>query len=280
MSSVVGRFNGGLSGKSFVCLEEMAHADGGQWHQAAAKLKDIITGTSISIENKYQAARIEDNNINLMVITNHCDSLKVDADDRRWVFLDLSTERVGDFAYLAKLDEHARACGKEFYKYLLSVDLRNWNPRKLPETATKADIKRDQLPDALRFVLEQFMLDTKGIDEPAQTFYKKYQSWHTVNVGRGRPLSQPMLNKQLVDQLGVAKKGKRFHGSNPTLAIIASYKDLYQAFEKKGLLHETDDLQRPSGLETHDTGNTAGREQRPRRPGPSEISPALPGQIP
>jgi hypothetical protein len=92
----------------------------------AEPLKNLITGDLIRVERKYQDAVTEPNYSNLIATTNTPDGgLNLPPDDRRWAILRVSSERVGDHEYFARL--HA-ACGSDvvaraFYDALMRRDV-------------------------------------------------------------------------------------------------------------------------------------------------------------
>eukprot|EP00732_Lithocolla_globosa_P005416 Lithocolla_globosa_v1_NODE_5594_length_1214_cov_8.691113.p1 type:complete len:183 gc:universal NODE_5594_length_1214_cov_8.691113:437-985(+) len=82
---VSGHFNGELSGKLMLVLEEMRGMSVSDWNIVNDKLKNLITDSTTNIEGKYQKARIEENHLSIVIQSNN-DCIKLSAFDRRYQY--------------------------------------------------------------------------------------------------------------------------------------------------------------------------------------------------
>ncbi len=130
---VGGNFNGHLEGMLLINANESAW--GGRRDEMNA-LKALITDPFISFETKGLPARTGKNMARVVMTTNESWAVPAGADSRRFVVLDASDSRRGDFEYFARLADWRKNGGAAaLLHYLLRVDLTDWNPRQIPQTA-------------------------------------------------------------------------------------------------------------------------------------------------
>ena len=92
------------------------HSD---WNSLYRALKDKVTSDMIEIHEKYKTPTQYKNFMSTIVLTNE-NALRVENDDRRTVFLDVSPARKGDLQYFKKLETAMKypRVGEIFYAYL------------------------------------------------------------------------------------------------------------------------------------------------------------------
>ena len=134
-----GVFNGSLIGKVLLILEEMPCSTEHQWKSISNSLKHFITGNTININEKQPKITIE-NVISTIILTNN-NSIKIENGDRRYVILDISHEKVGDYKYfeeLIKMTENEQG-GKFFYQNCINFakETSDWNDYPVPMTENK-----------------------------------------------------------------------------------------------------------------------------------------------
>jgi len=90
-----------------------------EWTAIADRFKDLIDGRRIDINEKGKPSYNTDNTASIIVNTNR-NSVRIDTTDRRWVFLDVSDERVGDHKYFDDLDDclETPEVGEAFFAYM------------------------------------------------------------------------------------------------------------------------------------------------------------------
>lgn len=134
---ILGKFNRALGGRLYLHADEAGFFSG--YRDESAKLKTLITGTTITIEGKNENSVQLPNYANLVVTTNESHAVRLDMDDRRWLVMHpLDTHRNDQeyFAPLAELVNHP-ATPVLFYRYLVNRDISNFNPRLIPACDVK-----------------------------------------------------------------------------------------------------------------------------------------------
>ena len=134
-----------------------------------------------------------------IVLTNE-NALRVENDDRRTVFLDVSPARKGDLKYFGKLGramEYPRA-GEVFYAYLQAIAKAypkfNGNPPSM--TASKQEHIVSTLPSLFQFIKDRCLskYTILKLNLPVQEFYIKYTEYCE---GKGiKPLSKVVTVSQ------------------------------------------------------------------------------------
>ena len=123
----------------------------GKWHKFNEHLKSLITEGRVAIERKgLKTKRLKD--FTRYIITSNQDApLKIDIGDSRIVCFDVSACCRGNIPYFDRLGDildHPDAPGVVM-SYLLSRDLSNWSPGKIPATKMKIETMREQLPNPI-----------------------------------------------------------------------------------------------------------------------------------
>ncbi|CAB4405709.1 unnamed protein product [Rhizophagus irregularis] len=146
--TILGHFNGQLQGKVLLLLEEMP-TEKSQWNNLYRSLKDKVTSDIIEIHEKYKTPTHYKNFMFTIVLTNE-NALRVENDDRRTVFLDVSPSRKGDLNYFKKLGDAMKFPGasEAFYAYLRAIAdaYPDFNGNPPPMTASKQDHIISTLP--------------------------------------------------------------------------------------------------------------------------------------
>ncbi|CAB4441332.1 unnamed protein product [Rhizophagus irregularis] len=146
--TILGSFNAQLQGKVLLLLEEMP-TEKSQWNNLYRSLKDKVTSDIMEIHEKYKTPTHYKNFMSTIVLTNE-NALRVENDDRRTVFLDVSPSRKGDLNYFKKLGDAMKYPGasEAFYAYLRAIAdaYPDFNGNPPPMTASKQDHIISTLP--------------------------------------------------------------------------------------------------------------------------------------
>jgi len=125
---IFGQFNGSISGKLIVQLNEMEQK---KFIPIQEGLKDYATREFNNINEKYNQPRIEKNRVREIAISNHYDPVLPTATDRRYIIMLLNDALVNDtvfwnkfYAWLKDDDEMDK-----LYTYLLNYKLFDWKPK-------------------------------------------------------------------------------------------------------------------------------------------------------
>lgn len=129
---VAGRFNGHLFDKVLVVLEEAFFAGD---PAAVAATNALVTNATLGYEAKGKDSFSGTNHAHVISLTNHSWAIPAGEDARRWMVLDVSDKRKGDYAYFGALQAEIENGGTEaFLHHLVGIDVAGWNPRLLPDS--------------------------------------------------------------------------------------------------------------------------------------------------
>src|SRR5207245_2909199 len=115
------------------------------------------------------------------------------------------------FDRLGEILDHPDAPGA-IMAYLLSRDLSNWSPGKIPATKMKIETMREQLPNPIRFIIDYISSWSEDqVGKPSCTsLYQNYVEWCGGNGEK--PFSNNILGKKF-SQINIERKrangGKR-----------------------------------------------------------------------
>lgn len=181
------KFNAWLRGKQFIVGEEIAGADKRKF---ADTLKQLITGSKILINEKFQP-RIElRNTVNFLFLSNLAVPVYVEEADRRYFVIHAREERQSEEFYKSVWHWYKNG-GKAALLYHLKhqVDLASFNPHApAPRTSDK-----DSVIELGRSSVERFLLELKdGGDEgrPLRLGEELAQLANTNITAIARSLSQ------------------------------------------------------------------------------------------
>ena len=142
---VAGKFNSTVAGKLLLYLEEMPKKNNLEWTAIADRFKALIDPGRIDINEKGKPSYNTDNTASIIVNTNR-NAVRIDTNDRRWVFLDISDEWVEDHEYFDDLGEciEEPGVGEAFFAYMCErarakPDLVIKQAKKIPKTDTKQE---------------------------------------------------------------------------------------------------------------------------------------------
>ncbi|PKK60035.1 hypothetical protein RhiirC2_819518 [Rhizophagus irregularis] len=240
--TILGSFNGQLQGKVLLLLEEMP-TEKSQWNNLYRSLKDKVTSDIMEIHEKYKTPTHYKNFMSTIVLTNE-NALRVENDDRRTVFLDVSPSRKGDLNYFKKLGDAMKYPGasEAFYAYLRAIAnaYPDFNGNPPPMTTSKQEHIISTLPPLFQFIKDTYLVVKNHMtDLPVQEFYRVYTSYcetHCIS-----PLSKINASRILSNELGINSKVVRKGGKTPRVYSI-SREDLYKKFFGKNWIHETDEI--------------------------------------
>jgi len=124
--------------------------------KAMEQLKSLITEGKCRVEQKYQPSRTIDSFHRFFAASNNAHFAHVDRDDRRFLFLRVSSARQGDTDYFKRLfksiqnEVHVGAMVHD----LMQLDLKNFNVRLRPKTKEHLSQKIQSLTGFDRFWYE------------------------------------------------------------------------------------------------------------------------------
>lgn len=100
---------------------------------------------------------------NYIFLTNNDWAIKIEASDRRYLALELSNEVVTNKEYFDAIRWlHNLEVRKHFFHMLAGRDIRNWNPRAIPDTDLKRELKLNSMLSVIKFVIDMLRDDVEG----------------------------------------------------------------------------------------------------------------------
>lgn len=164
--SVFGNFNAAIEYKILIELNEAMF--GGDKH-LSGQMKSYITDDTIVITRKGKDPYLTNNQKKFFITSNESFAIPVDREARRFLFLDVSSKRMGDKKYFSELyDLIEKGEGSPaFLAHLLDIDLEGFDFRNLPKWATGAGFtnKLESSDSFLRYLydaLYEGYLDVEG----------------------------------------------------------------------------------------------------------------------
>jgi hypothetical protein len=140
---LVGKFNLHLRDCVFLFPDECFYA-GDRKHIGV--LKALITEETLAIEAKGVNVVSAPSYLHIMMATNEKWAVPVELEDRRTFMLDVSDERVGDFAYFNAIWAELEDGGFEAMLYeLTTMDISKFNVRDRPTTTALQEQKQENL---------------------------------------------------------------------------------------------------------------------------------------
>lgn len=234
-----GSFNGWMKGCQFVLGEENSSAD---QRADANKLKILITGATIFVNEKYQPAFEQSNCANFLFTSNHADAFYLEDADRRFYIWEILAKQMPSHFYaefVAWRDERGGLAA--LMDHLLTVDLTGFSfkdnapvteAKKEMISFSKTDIERwlaEVLEDTTS-VLATFGKEVIHLDE-LTTFYcnEKRVRASTTAVSKAHRRLQASI-KRRVPTKGVRKQ--LFSLANHDKWAMAENEDWVKEFEK------------------------------------------------
>eukprot|EP01127_Copromyxa_protea_P007385 TRINITY_DN1728_c0_g1_i6.p1 TRINITY_DN1728_c0_g1~~TRINITY_DN1728_c0_g1_i6.p1 ORF type:complete len:781 (+),score=46.38 TRINITY_DN1728_c0_g1_i6:234-2345(+) len=153
LEQLTGRFNVIMENKLLTVCDEVGNYGG--CYKTNDKLKSLITQSEQNIERKgIDTITVHDYN-NYIMQSNNAWSVRVEASDRRYVVIGCSEKRIGDHAYFRELVEVRESPGSAdlFLTWLHSRDISEWNPRVIPNTELRQEMKIRALDFPIQYML-------------------------------------------------------------------------------------------------------------------------------
>ncbi|GBC17055.2 hypothetical protein GLOIN_2v1880406 [Rhizophagus irregularis DAOM 181602=DAOM 197198] len=183
------------------------------------------------------------NFMSIIVLTNE-NALRVENDDRRTVFLDVSPSCKGDPNYFKKLSDAMKYLGasEAFYAYLRAIAdaYPDFNGNLPPMITSKYEHIISTLPPLFQFIKDTYLVVKNYMTYlPVQEFYKVYTSYcetHCIS-----PLLKINASRILSNELAINSKLVR-KDKKPTRVYSISREDLYKKFLSKNWIHEIDEI--------------------------------------
>jgi hypothetical protein len=203
IGEVIGQFNAALERNYVVCMDEALFAGD---KKSLDRLKSLITEPTCRIEQKHQPSRTIDSYHRLFAASNHNHFAHVDKDDRRFLFIRLSSVHKQDQIYFDAVNDaldNNDAIAAMMYD-LVNLDLTGFNVRKRPITEEHLSQRLQSLGGFERYwyeVLQSgFFSSFKDWAKPefisSSSLIDKYKEYDK-NAGRFNPIQQQQISSTL-----------------------------------------------------------------------------------
>ena len=168
---VFGNFNGSISGKLVVQLNEMEQK---KFIPIQEGLKDYATREYNNINEKYLTARIEKNRVRQILISNHYDPVLPSATDRRYIILLLNDLLVNNKEFWDKFYAWLKDSKEmdKLYTYLLNYDISNWKPKNRLITNEYRIAQYNNIQPYIKYLYITLCKDIENIDKDIYLPYK------------------------------------------------------------------------------------------------------------
>ena len=149
MEGLLGKFNSILMNKLLVMVDEVAMT-----RKDAEQVKGMITGEIMNFEKKGLDKIVLKNHMDFVFTSNNDFCVYIDIHDRRYFILDVDDSNANNQGYYMHFQEycHDPITAFHVYKYLMSIDISNFNPFKIPETEEKQLYRENAIPTPIRFM--------------------------------------------------------------------------------------------------------------------------------
>lgn len=179
-----------LQGRKLIIINE-ASSTKDSFMSNFDKFKSIITDSSIWIDPKGKDGFDIQNLLEITISSNHCDSLRVEESDRRYLALSVSEAKAGNVKYFKKLhDSFNDEAGNHFMTYVIKKYGGEEPLGPPPMTKLKQDMINISLPSPIRFLKAKPWKPEDGTDSDedsedgseetgwsADEVYKLYLKW-------------------------------------------------------------------------------------------------------
>ena len=195
---IFGDFNGHLSNIMFMVYEEAVWA---QNRQIEAILKVFINGKRRASQAKYHDTKMINNYLRSLILANPGWAVPVSLDDRRYMILNPSLDRMKDLKYFGGLLEKLNNGGREALMYFFEhyrVGRGGIDIRSAPKTEGFYDQQRESLEPFESWLLEEFLwtgvvrccyLVVDNMQVKKSEVYEQYLGWWKRMDARGKKLS-------------------------------------------------------------------------------------------
>ena len=149
MEGLLGKFNSILMNKILVMVDEVAMT-----RKDAEQVKGMITGETMNFEKKGLDKIVLKNHMDFVFTSNNDFCVYIDIHDRRYFILDVDDSNANYQGYYMHFQEycHDPVTAFHVYQYLMSIDISDFNPFKIPETDEKQLYRENAIPTPVRFM--------------------------------------------------------------------------------------------------------------------------------
>lgn len=204
-----GDFNNLVEDKILYNIEEFQNTDK---KDISADFKDLITGKTITINQKHKDCRIKNNYASFLITTNNVKSLNIfNKSDRRCNYYEILDIRVGDVNFFNTLHDYFDDTEvlKRFYHYVKDTNFNVVeNKHKILDTPERKELIGEMTMSLLDEFIKAFYLQMKYIINNYDEEDKKDYSYLTNNFIHIKITTLQEIFVKYVDKSNIENKGK------------------------------------------------------------------------
>ena len=148
MEALIGKFNSILMNKLLVNVDEVSMTKA-----QADTVKGMITGETMLFEKKGLDKITLKNHTDFVFTSNNDFCVCIGLHDRRYFILDTDDSNANDQEYYTSFRNYCidPETAKHVYRYLMSIDISDFNPKEIPDTEEKQLYRENAIPLSIRF---------------------------------------------------------------------------------------------------------------------------------
>ena len=149
IDGLLGKFNSILMNKLLVNADEVSMTK-----SQANDIKNMIPGETMMFEMKGLNKFPLKSEIDFIITSNEDNCVHIDMSDRRYFILKVDDSNANDQDYYMAFRKYCEDPETAFnvYKYLMSIDISEFNPHHIPETEEKQMYRENAIPTSIRFM--------------------------------------------------------------------------------------------------------------------------------
>lgn len=179
IDEITGKFNNLLMYKKLLICNEVKSFISNKNYDSD-RMKTLITESNIDINIKFKDTVHQENVANFIFVSNNFAPIKITENDRRYLVIEVSSERRVDIAYFTQLKQ---SLTEEFYSHLLTffmkINLSEWDRLKIPMTPAKQAIIEFCKSPYQTFI--QLFITNFIQGYPKKEAYTTYKKWCEEN---------------------------------------------------------------------------------------------------
>lgn len=179
IDEITGRFNNILMSKKLLVCNEVKSFISNKSYDSD-RMKTLITESNVDINIKFKDTIHQENVANFIFVSNNFAPIYISENDRRYLVIEVSSERRVDLAYFSALKE---TFTEDFYKNLLTfimkINLQGWNRLNIPMTSAKQAII-DFCKSPYQTFIQAFVIRFRD-GFPKKEAFTTYKNWCEEN---------------------------------------------------------------------------------------------------
>ena len=238
----LGQFNGELMGKILLSFQELRCSNSEAWATMNEELKYLATEPYIDINEKCKTSINLENIISIWISSNN-NNIKISKNDRRFLVLDVSNEKIGNTEYFNSI---AKYTDSETFAEAFYWDAVNFAKPFLGKefegelrdivTETKKELVLKGIHPLYEYIKNEYVLKQRPFKIFLSDLVKDYNNSDVKNELKNIDISR------LLKEINIT--GKPSTGNK--LKFQIEWDELLEIFKKNNFMHELDEFNDPN----------------------------------